>query len=52
MRGSDKQSGALFSYVNLEDRVPAQHPLRLIREIVNSALARLEGVSEISCLGP
>ena len=43
MRGSDKQNGALFSYVNLEDRVPAQHPLRLIREIVNSALARLDG---------
>jgi transposase len=34
----------LFSYVNLEDRVPARHPLRLIREIVNGALARLDGV--------
>jgi transposase len=43
MRGSDKQNGALFSYVNLEDRVPARHPLRLIREIVNGALARLDG---------
>jgi transposase len=29
--------------VNLEDRVPTRHPLRLIREIVNSALARLDG---------
>ena len=44
MRGSDKQNGALFSYVNLEDRVPARHPLRLIRKIVNGALARLDGV--------
>jgi transposase len=43
MRGSDQQNGALFSYVNLEERVPARHPLRLIREIVNSALARLDG---------
>jgi transposase len=43
MRGSDKQNGALFSYVNLEDRVPERHPLRLIREVVNSALARLDG---------
>jgi transposase len=43
MRGSDEQNGALFSYVNLEDRVPARHPLRLIREIVNAALARLDG---------
>jgi transposase len=33
----------LFSYVNLEDRVPARHPARLIREIVNGALARLDG---------
>jgi transposase len=33
----------LFSYVNLEDRVPARHPLRLIREIVNAALVRLDG---------
>jgi hypothetical protein len=31
MRGSDEQNGALFSYVNLEDRIPAQHPLRVIR---------------------
>jgi transposase len=43
MRGSDERNEALFSYVNLEDRVPARHPLRLIREIVNGALARLDG---------
>jgi len=27
MRGSDNQSGSMFSYVDLEDRVPASHPL-------------------------
>jgi transposase len=43
MRGLDERNEALFSYVNLEDRVPARHPLRLIREIVNGALARLDG---------
>jgi transposase len=43
MRGSDERNEALFSYVNLEDRVPARHPLRLIREIVNAALVRLDG---------
>ena len=42
MRGSDEQNGALFSYVNLEDRVPARHPLRVIRQIVNVALLRLD----------
>lgn len=39
MRGSDERSGKLFSYVDLEQRVPAQHPLRAIRAIVNEALA-------------
>ena len=41
MRGSDERSGALFSYVDLEARVPAAHPLRTIRVIVNEALAEL-----------
>ncbi|MCZ7600565.1 MAG: IS5 family transposase [Gammaproteobacteria bacterium] len=43
MRGIDERSGALFSYVNLEARVPAGHPLRAIREVVNVALAELSG---------
>ena len=41
MRGSDQRSGSLFSYVDLEARVRADHPLRPIRAIVNSALDRL-----------
>jgi transposase len=31
--------GELFSYVDLEERVPKNHPLRLIRRIVNEVLA-------------
>lgn len=42
MRGEDRSSGSLFSYVDVEARVPARHPLRLIREIVNEVL---EGLS-------
>ena len=41
MRGTDERSGSLFSYVDLETRVPKDHPLRAIREIVNAALADL-----------
>ena len=41
MRGQDQSSGSLFSYVDLEERVPVNHPLRVIREIVNDALAGL-----------
>lgn len=42
MRGSDDQNGALFSYVSLEERIPARHPLRKIRAVVNGALATLD----------
>jgi hypothetical protein len=42
MRGSDVRTGDLFSYVDLEQRVPANHPLRLIRRIVNEVLAALD----------
>ena len=43
MRGSDERSGDLFSYVDIEDRVPAAHPLRVIRTLVNEVLAELDG---------
>ena len=43
MRGTDEASGSLFSYVDLEERVPARHPLRTILRIVNDALASLDG---------
>src|SRR3954468_21191972 len=42
MRGSDAASGALFSYVDMEARVPATHPLRTIRTIVNEVLTALD----------
>ena len=43
MRGGDERSGALFSYVDIEARVPKSHPLRAIRELANEALAALAG---------
>ena len=43
MRGSDEATGSLFSYVDLEERVPARHPLRKIRAVVNDALRSLDG---------
>lgn len=41
MRGADEQPGAMFSYISLEQRVPADHPLRAIRRITDRALERL-----------
>ena len=41
MRGSDGRSGDLFSYVDLEKRVRADHPLRAIRSLTDAALEAL-----------
>jgi transposase len=38
LRGDDRQPTALFSYVSAEDRVPADHPLRPIRALVDELL--------------
>src|SRR5277367_6225515 len=38
MRGDDLQQHELFSYGSLEERVPASHPLRPIRSMVDEAL--------------
>jgi transposase len=41
MRGNDTQQGAMFSYVSPEDRVPADHPLRPIRGMIDVVLKNL-----------
>lgn len=38
MRGGDRGPEALFSYVSAEQRVPADHPLRAIRALVDKIL--------------
>ena len=43
MRGRFEDQGKLFSYVSPEARVPADHPLRAMREIVRSVLRELHG---------
>ena len=43
MRGTDKRSGELFSYVDLEQRVRPDHPLRAIRSLTDAALSSLSG---------
>jgi transposase len=41
MRGTDEQTGALFSYLSPDALVPRDHPLRAIRRLVNAALEKL-----------
>jgi len=44
MRGTDGLQESLFTVAKLEDFVPADHPLRPIRKLVNEALDRLNGL--------
>jgi transposase len=41
MRGEDQRSEGLFSYVGLEARIAADHPLRAIRALSDAALREL-----------
>lgn len=41
MRGHDEQTGHMFSYLSPEQRVPADHPLRAIRQMTDRVLATL-----------
>jgi transposase len=43
MRGEDENSGKMFSYVSAERRIPADHPLRAMRQMVDGVLKELSG---------
>jgi hypothetical protein len=42
MRGSDSYTEGLFTMRRLDDFVPANHPLRRIRIMVNEALSKMD----------
>jgi transposase len=44
MRGADTFTEGLFTLKKLDDFVPANHPLRVIRTMVNKALAEMGGL--------
>ena len=41
MRGGDAPQSTMWSYVAIEDRIPADHPLRPLRQVVNLVLREL-----------
>lgn len=43
MRSADETQTAIFSYRTLEERIPADHPLRKLRMLVDSLLVTLHG---------
>jgi transposase len=46
MRGLDHQQSAMFSYLSPEQRVPAGHPLRAIRQMCDEILGQLSDLFE------
>src|SRR3970040_1245065 len=41
MRGADERQAVLFSYRSIEERIPADHPLRAMRRLVDPLLVEL-----------
>ena len=41
MRGRHEEQEVMLAYVNLEERVPKDHPLRAIKAVADEALGRL-----------
>lgn len=46
MRGTQNFHGAIHSYISLEDRVPAKHPLRKLRKVVDALLPTMSAEFE------
>jgi transposase len=46
MRGDDQKQTAMFSYLTLAQRIPADHPARQIRMLVDRALERMDAELE------
>lgn len=44
MRGADTFTESLFTMCRLDELVPADHPLRPIRGMVNQAMAKMDGL--------
>lgn len=44
MRGADVQQLGMFSYVSVEERVPADHPIRMLRKLVDAILLDLDAL--------
>ncbi len=45
MRGSQRSQSTLFSYLSVEDRIPADHPLRAMRQLLDPLVSGGQNVS-------
>jgi transposase len=44
MRGDENKQASMFGYVRMEEMIPAGHPLRRVRQLVDAALVQMEPV--------
>ena len=42
MRGIEEKQFEAFSYVSMEDRIPSDHPIRALRDMVNEILREMD----------
>ena len=49
MREEEPEQDAMVSYISLESRVPATHPLRPIREVISEELPQMDGQFDKLC---
>ena len=49
MPGASCQQDSLYSFVNLEDRIPHDHLIRKVRRLVDAALEKFDGVFADIC---
>ena len=43
MRGRRNPQSTMLAFVNLEERVPPDHPLRVIKQVADDVLGRMSG---------
>jgi hypothetical protein len=46
MRGEFEDQGGLFSYIDPESRIPAEHPLRRVRSLVRAVLSPSDSAAD------
>ena len=51
MRGNDNTQTEMFSYIPLEKRVPKNHPLRRMKEIIDEVIEKMSKDLEEMPLG-
>ena len=52
MRGNEEQQGNMWLSINVEKMIPAEHPIRRIKELADKILRSMDGIfaEQIPCI--